>query len=1726
MRIKSKLFDKVKTLSSRFGKRFWLPAALILATVAGLGTWAIVRAITNIGDGTSISRKANSHSIYYGVIPENTNQSWNTNWYTVTNTTQGTSHDAMCMQAIRHQPGGTGVAYANDEDIKNVMLATVPSYSAAATTDYYTNFSNWFSQNYTNGAYSGWQAAMRTIRNLAQNDTGVVYDGGDSGISDTDRIFAIGHMLVSGIYDAPNAPDNYYALNAADIASLNTIKGYIDQYFNSLPTNPADEYEAYRTWVNAETQTVGWLEYKGVPATTAYTFKLRKVDSADYTHGLAGASFWVCEVDEYNTDANCAYVTTDANGDTPLITTATQQIRWHEVNFPAGYVCSSPRTTAGAYGSTCWNQETVSNGDVIYVANTSAPTAYIKIKKLSAENSQVSYAGLTVAGTTFSVKNNGVEVTTITISADGTGITASALPVGTYTISEKFQTSGYLQNTATLTVTLDASNTATTPATVDMTTSSTACSSGASPCTFYNDVIKGAISLTKLGETLSGDKPLAGVTFTATHQSDPSITYTIGPTDTNGVATSPNMVYGTYNIVEQRSSANAAYGMISFTATISSANTSTNNLSFSTGSNALTNELSDDPSLSTVARNSNSTFANPDKELEISATAGVTDRITCYGLESGKEYRLDGELWRIATALTPTPTNTSSTGTVIFTADSTGTCGALDMVFSPLNTTPYMGDTLGIKQYLYKNNGTSASPDWILIFVHNSDLSDPDERVTVKSISISTTANSERSVNNKELAAGRVKIKDSYAITGLVNGQSYTLEGTVKDASGNTVATQTDSISMVSPTGSTYNNIMTFEFDSTPYVGQTLYVHQTLKNSSGTILATHTGTAANGETVTVLTPELITSAASAADGSKELYAGTVDVKDTVTYRGLASGSTYTIKGELWKLKADGTRDFKVADATDSFTASSEDDLTTGRTLTFTNVDVLTKCAVNNKLTLPCKFVVFEYIYYGNNGNYFQKHEDVSDTQQIVSVKPPTLESDAYESQNYTFGAANNSKKFALGSVSPIDEITYGNLVIGQTYIIKSELVYEDGQPVKDKNGDDIVVRESFTATSTGKVVIDSFQKFDSVFDYDFSLGANQKKYVIYQTIYFGDTELVAHKDLTDSRQTLQLDMPVIHTDARYKNSYDGNTSKLLGVGDVTMIDYVDYEGLVGGEWYTLRGYIIDPETGDVVKINNEYIESSKTFQADANGAGTTTIEINVNTVSLQGRKFVVYEELYRSSRNGQNDDRLLAEHKEALDEGNQTIGVKTAKIETTASDLADDDNVLAHEDGQTIHDVVDYDGLLMGEQYTLYGYLWDKTNNRPLLDADGKRIEAYATFTTPNRLDHGQVEMDFPIDAYNLPGVEIVVFEYLFTGDKASVPLGTDGHPDTEQVVTDHANPNSPSQTIKVSMRVGTEAVDVYDNDHIIGVGNVTVIDNLAYEGVARGQTYKAKGWIVNKATGEAITGLVSESAPFTIGPDDETSGSVPITFEFDTRELIGQELVVYEELYLVNGDTEELIAEHKDLDDSDQTVAVATPKIHTTASDRADGDKELLNNADVIILDKVEYEGLVKGTTYTLRGQLVDKTSGNRISGGITEVTLTFTPTRDAGFEEMEFAINTAGLSGKELVVFETLYIAPEATPDEPDDGDDEDGEDDDDEEETPETDLGFPIAEHKDLEDTDQTVRVKLDRPNTGLFTRGHEGAAGTGIAAGVITVIISGACLYFRTRKRKLRGTISFE
>ena len=127
-----------------------------------------------------------------------------------------------------------------------------------------------------------------------------------------------------------------------------------------------------------------------------------------------------------------------------------------------------------------------------------------------------------------------------------------------------------------------------------------------------------------------------------------------------------------------------------------------------------------------------------------------------------------------------------------------------------------------------------------------------------------------------------------------------------------------------------------------------------------------------------------------------------------------------------------------------------------------------------------------------------------------------------------------------------------------------------------------------------------------------------------------------------------------------------------------------------------------------------------------------------------------------------------------------------------------------------------------------------------------------------------------------------------------------------------------------------------------------------------------------------------------------------------------------------------------------------ATPSIGTSATDKKDGDSVINADKEVTIVDTVSYENLTVGKEYTLKGVLMDKSTGEPlvVNGKEIRNERTFTPEEPNGSVELEFTFDASALQGKTIVVFEKLF---------------QDNKE---------------VAVHEELEDEDQTVTVHPTR------------------------------------------------
>lgn len=539
-------------------------------------------------------------------------------------------------------------------------------------------------------------------------------------------------------------------------------------------------------------------------------------------------------------------------------------------------------------------------------------------------------------------------------------------------------------------------------------------------------------------------------------------------------------------------------------------------------------------------------------------------------------------------------------------------------------------------------------------------------------------------------------------------------------------------------------------------------------------------------------------------------------------------------------------------------------------------------------------------------------------------------------------------------VTVVDKVSCDNLQKGTEYIINGTLMDKaTGKPYVDAAGNEVHGSVTFTAKSQEQ---DAYVEFS----FDGSNLTDSTELVVFEdlaTTESPDRILADHKELSDLGQTVTVKPPVIGTIAT-----DGadNDKDVVKDTQVTVKDTVAYVGLTVGREYTLKGELMDKATGTVLTDAEGNPVTAETKFTPKTTAGTVDIEFNFDGSNLKdGDTLVAFEHVVFK-------DKEIASHTEIGDIA-QSVTVSEPKLGTTAVDAVDEDKNIVKDPEASVVDTVEYSGLVPGREYTVSGTLMDKATGKAYIDpTTGKEITGSTTFTTKDT--YGTIDVKFSFDASQLEqDAQLVVFESLQREGKE---------------VGGHKEIDDEAQAVTVIVpEVHTTATDGLDGDKEVPADHkATVVDAVQYEDLVPGKEYTVSGTLMVKETGKALLDAdgnpVTGSTTFT---PEKSEGSVDVVFEFDADLLAGKKLVAFEKL--LRNDIE--ITFHEDIDDEDQTVEVVPPKVGTTATDTADGDKHMSADPESSITDEIAYKNLIPGDEYQVAGILMDKSTGLPLLSG-----------------------------------------------------------------------------------------------------------------------------------------------
>ena len=750
----------------------------------------------------------------------------------------------------------------------------------------------------------------------------------------------------------------------------------------------------------------------------------------------------------------------------------------------------------------------------------------------------------------------------------------------------------------------------------------------------------------------------------------------------------------------------------------------------------------------------------------------------------------------------------------------------------------------------------------------------------------------------------------------------------------------------------------------------------------------------------------------------------VVIKDLVKYTGLIPNKTYKIQGTLMDKKTGKAiigNDGKEIIVTKEFTtakgsgAGSVDGLVNGEVEVVFNVPAE---VMKGKTT-----VAFEKIY--DSEREVVIHADINDLEQTDYTPDGHTTLVDTKTNEHIANADKNTKL--------VDTVTYENMKPNTSCVVEGILVDRaTGKAIVDANGKEVIATKKFTtpAAKEGENTVSGTVKVTFSFD---ASKLDNTTVVAFETVKLASNSAIVfeHKDINDVSQTVFI--PGGHTTAT-----DSETNDHISLPDeeVTINDKVEYTNLLPEKTYEIKGTLMDKETGKALIIDGKEVTATKKFTTPAAKEGENTVSgseivtFKFNASTLTSKTIVVFEDMYK-------DGVKVFVHAD-INDIPQTVFFPGGH--TTAINDKTKDQTAKAEKEMSITDTFFYQNLRTGKEYRLVGTLMDKETGKALI-IDGKEVTVTKMFKVEDigkDAADGEINIKFSFDGSTLKGHTLVVYEKLYIG---------------ETLICAEEDINNADQSIYIPGG-STTLVNTKSRTHIASaIGKINLTDTITYKGLLANTEYEVVGTLYSKKTrkpilvdGKEVTATKKFTTPAAKEGENTVSGTVDVAFEFEGyKELENDDLVAFETVKLASNSEE--VFEHNDINDISQTVVI--PELHTSVYDKSDRDKEIVATGIVTLIDEISYKNLIAGKKYIIEGIIMDKETGKAlmIDGKEVTATATFIADKTNGTTSVEFNFDASKVKPGEYVVFETVK-----------------------DEETK-----IVVAEHKDIEDKDQTFTVK---------------------------------------------------
>ncbi len=469
--------------------------------------------------------------------------------------------------------------------------------------------------------------------------------------------------------------------------------------------------------------------------------------------------------------------------------------------------------------------------------------------------------------------------------------------------------------------------------------------------------------------------------------------------------------------------------------------------------------------------------------------------------------------------------------------------------------------------------------------------------------------------------AGEVTLVDTVTYKNLKVGQTYKLSGILMDKeTGEPLLVNEQPVTAeldFTPTNSEGTVELTYTFDASALAGKAVVVFEDLYLDEN-IVASHADITDEGQTITFGKPAIGTTAT--IDGEKTAVpAEQITITDTVEYSGLTVGQEYKLTGVLMDKETGEPLLVNDQQVTSEATFTPADPNGT--------IDVL--FTFDGSALLGKSVVVFETLYQGEDE--VTAHTDIEDEGQTVTfVEGPKIGTTATVDGQHTADPT--------GEITIVDVVEYTGLTPGKTYTISGVLMDKaTNQPLLVDDAE-VTDEVEFTPEEPSGTV-------ELTYTLDASTLAGTT-IVVFETLYSDGVEIAAHADINDEAQAVEIsqpEKPTLGTTATVDGQHTADPT-----GEITIVDVVEYTGLIPGKTYTVSGVLMDKSTGEPLLVDGAEVTAEVEFTPEV-ADGTVELTYTLDASTLAGTTIVVFETLY-------SDGVEIAAHADINDE-NQTIAI-------------------------------------------------------------------------------------------------------------------------------------------------------------------------------------------------------------------------------------------------------------------------------------------------------------------------------------------------------------------------------------------------------------------------------------------------------------------------------------